>query len=43
MAVIDGNTGRTMTQTTEEIDYVAGGNIYIKQATCNILVGSADD
>ena len=43
MAVIDGNTGRMMTQTTEEIDYVAGDNIYIKQATRNILVGSADD
>lgn len=36
-------SGRFKTQTSDEIVYVRDGNIYIGEATDNILVGSAAD
>lgn len=43
MAIYDGDTGRFPVQTTGELDYVQNGNVYLKQTTKSILVGSSSD
>ena len=43
MAIYDVPTGRFATQTLDEIDYVANGDVYHGVHTSNILVGSESD
>lgn len=43
MAIFEANTGRFMSQVTDEFDYVHDGNIYKKQSVSGILVSSSSD